>query len=528
MAQQRRRFSVATRIFAGQVAAALVLSGVMTLLLWLDTRADVDRDAAKLSLSISTTLALDPFVIAAVQEPDPSRTLQPYAVAVMDNAHVDFITIMDTDGTRYTHRNASEIGRKFIGSTAAALRGESLTETFTGTLGPSVRAVVPVEQDGEVIAMVSTGVTVTSVAATLAPRLPFVFGAAAILVVLGSLVALLVRRYLRRMTGSLQPAELSRMVDYYEAVLHTAREGIVLVDNRRRVVFYNDEAADLLGLPPASRDAAAVEVADLDLPDSIAALLSSGERAVEELHRSEQRTLVVNQEPAVPAETASRHDAVGTVMTVRDRTEVQRLSGELESVRTLTAALHAQTHEHANRLHTVLSLLELDRSQDAIDFLAEEARSSQHLADSVIGSVGQPALAALLLGKAGQASERGVDLQLDIADDFDAPTLSSVELVSVLGNLIDNALDAASAGTQPAWVSVRLSGTEVRVSDSGRGVEPRDASRIFSHGFSTKSAGDRGFGLAVVREIVDHSGGSIELEPQLPTTFVVRLPGMPS
>lgn len=522
----RTQWSVATRIFAAQLAALLLLSGVMTLLLWLDTRADVDNDAARVSLAVSTALAHDPYVIDAVQGEDPSSALQPYAVSVMDSAHLDFITIMDTDGTRYTHRNPEEIGRKFLGSTAEALRGESITETFTGTLGPSVRAVVPVLHDGEVIALVSAGVTVSNVAATLVPRLPFVFGAAVVLVVLGSLTALIARRYLLRMTGAMQPNELSRMVGFYESVLHSTREGVVLVDHDHRVVLYNDEAADLLGLPPATRNPQPVPVGELELPGSIARLLESGTRAVEESHIAGDRVLLVNQEHATPAGTSA--GSVGTVMTLRDRTEVRRLSGELESVRTLTDALRSQTHEFANRLHTIVSLLELDRTMDAIDFIADEVRVSQSLTDDLMGAESNPALAALLLGKSAQASERGVDFTVTIAGELAAASVGPSELVSVIGNLIDNAFDAAAAGAPPAIVEVAISGSdgfEVRVSDSGRGIEPADERRIFDRGFSTKTGtADHGFGLAVVREIVERHGGTVSLGQRGKTTFVVRFP----
>jgi len=524
--QSRTQWSVATRIFAAQVAALVLLSSVMTLLLWLDTRADVDRDAARVSLAVSTALAHDPFVIAAVQGDDPSSDLQPYAVSVMDSAHLDFITIMDTDGTRYTHRNEEEIGRTFLGSTDAALAGRSITETFTGTLGPSVRAVVPVEVDGEVVALVSAGVTVSNVAATLVPRLPFVFGAALLLVALGSLAAFVARRYLKRLTGSMQPSELTRMVGFYESVLHSTREGVVLVDDRHRVVLYNDEAADLLELPPATRNPQPVPVADLELPASIARLLESGDRAVEESHVAGDRVLLVNQEHAVPAGSAA--GAVGTVMTLRDRTEVRRLSGELESVRTLTGALRSQTHEYANRLHTIVSLLELDRTRDAIDFIADEVRVSQSLTDDLMGAESNPALAALLLGKTAQARERGVEFTVSVGSELAASSVGPSELVSVVGNLIDNAFDAAAAGVPPAIVEVAISGDdglEVRVSDSGRGVEPADERRIFDRGFSTKTGTtDHGFGLAVVREIVERHGGTVSLGQRGRTTFVVRFP----
>jgi two-component system CitB family sensor kinase len=314
-------------------------------------------------------------------------------------------------------------------------------------------------------------------------------------------------------------------------VLHSVREGLVLADDSGRIVLYNDEAAELLGLPPAFGDQRPVPVTGLNLPESIAGLIQAGGRAVDETHVAGHRLLVVNQEPATPAGRSGRR-AVGTLMTLRDRTEVQRLAGELESVRTLSDALRSQTHEYANRLHTVVSLLELGRQEEAIDLIAQQVELSQSLADDVLAGANEPAVAALLLGKVTQAGERGVDLSVGIRDSLPASALSPVDLVSVIGNLVDNAIDAAADGPAPSWVRVelgcndRLDMVEFRVTDSGRGIDSGSEESVFSRGFSTKSSGaaQRGYGLALVREILESAGGSIRLQQDGGTEFVAEWP----
>lgn len=535
--KRQRRWSIASQIFVAQLTAVIAISGGLTVVLWLDARVSADDDAARLSVAVSTTLATDPYVIAAVQSPDPTAQLQPYARRVTDQAGVDFVTIMSPDGTRFTHRDPEQIGGKFLGTIAPALEGTSLTETYTGTLGPSVRAVVPVFSGDDVVAIVSAGVTVDNVVAAVAPRIPFVLGAAALLVVIGSAGAFLARRFLSRVTGTLRPSEVSRMVNYYESVLHSARDGLVLTDANQRVVLYNDEAADLLGLPPVGAavdgDSSPVAASDLDLPPWLKELILDGRRAVEEPHVAGHRVLVVDQEPATPSGIPGA-PVLGTVITVRDRTEVQRLSGELETVRSLTEALRSQTHEHNNRLHTVLTLLELDRAAEAIDFIAQEVEMSQSLADAVVGAIDEPVLAALLLGKAAQARERGVEFRLDAGADLARSSLTASELVSVVGNLIDNAIDAAAGGREPKWVSVSLHRDpesprlDLTVSDSGRGIDPGMESAIFAQGFTTKAAdaAGRGFGLAVVRQVLEGKGGSISVADRGATTFIAHWPAL--
>ena len=203
-----------------------------------------------------------------------------------------------------------------------------------------------------------------------------------------------------------------------------------------------------------------------------------------------------------------------------------------ESIRTLGEALRAQTHEHGNRMHTAVALLELGRTDEAIEILTETSRQSQELVDQVTARRdGDPTVGALLLGKASQARERGIDWIVTIDPAAPRSTLAPVDAVSVVGNLIDNALDAAAGGGEPRWVRVELApapggALSIIVSDSGTGIPPGIADRIWEHGFSTKPAGSdgRGVGLALVRSIVDGAGGSIEVSDS-PTVFHVVLPG---
>ncbi|KHK98702.1 ATPase [Microbacterium mangrovi] len=234
----------------------------------------------------------------------------------------------------------------------------------------------------------------------------------------------------------------------------------------------------------------------------------------------------------------------GLVFAFVARRTTRRLAGDLppggirdavasyESTRTLGEALRAQTHEHGNRMHTAVALIELGRADEAVEILTETARQSQELVDLVNArGTGDPAIGALLLGKAAQAREQGIEWTAQIAPETPPSGLPAVDAVAVLGNLIDNALDAAAAGGAPRWVRVELAphdaGLVLLVSDSGDGVPAEMRERMFEHGFSTKPAGTegRGVGLALARSVVSGAGGRIEFEPGPPTTFRVTLPG---
>ncbi|QHC59896.1 sensor histidine kinase [Rathayibacter sp. VKM Ac-2760] len=529
------RGSIAARLFAVQLLCILVIGAVAVLVLALDARDRAGEDAEQRSLVVARTVADNPFVVSAAQGADPSASLQPYAEEVMADTGVDFLTIMDPDRTRYTHRDRAQIGLPFIGTIAPALEGRTFTETYTGTLGPSVRAVAPIESaDGTVVALVSAGVTVSRVDASFLPRLQVVAGGVLGAVALGGVGSWLLARYLRRVTGGRGPEQMSQVFAYYESVLHSVREGLLLVDDRGRLVLANDHALELLGLEGVSIPAL---VDDLDLPDALRAVLLAEEPVADRLVVVHERILVVNERPAA----SPGAGPLGTVTTLRDRTELQRVSGELESMRTLSDALRSQTHEFSNRLHTIASLIELGRPEEALAFAAGELNLSQRLADRVLGSVQEPVIAALLLGKAAQARERGVELHLETHLEPGTQGLEPGDLVTVLGNLIDNALDAAasSAADREPWVEVYLGLTEdagaeasgaegaelvLQVSDSGPGVA--EAADVFARGYSTKEsdAFGRGIGLALVQQVVQRLGGSIEVSRHVGAVFTVQLP----
>jgi sensor histidine kinase regulating citrate/malate metabolism len=241
--------------------------------------------------------------------------------------------------------------------------------------------------------------------------------------------------------------------------------------------------------------------------------------------------LVVNTSPV------SGGEQRGTVVTLRDVTELQSLMGELDSERGFTQALRSQAHEAANRLHTVVSLIELGRAEQAVDFATAELELAQALTDQVVAAVGEPVLAALLLGKTAQANERGVELVVSedsrLDDGLLPESLPARDLVTILGNLIDNAVDAAQGSvrarvTVTAYADPDRSALVLRVSDTGAGVDPAHAEAVFERGFSTKPAGPggRGLGLALVRQAVNRCKGTLTVREAEGggAEFEVRLP----
>lgn len=523
-------WSIATKLFVLQLVMIVALAAIAVVWIWADARADVERDAAAKSMAVAETLASDPFVHTALGTGDPSPRLQPYAEDVMAAAGVDFVTIMAPDRTRYTHRDPAQIGQQFLGNIDRALAGEPFSETYTGTLGPSVRAVVPIEdEDGEVIALVAAGVTVSNTQVALGGRIATVILAALAMIAIGAVGAWLLSRYLRRVTWGRGAEEMSRMFAYYEGVLHSIGEGLVLQDRSGAVVLYNDRAAELLGLPRREhRRDEAIPLDRLDLAPAVAELLGRDDTVVDEIAITPTHVLVIDRDVIVSRDRDRARDRgtgagrIGSVTTLRDHTQLQELTGELATMTTLSDALRSQAHEFANRLHTIIALIELDRAEDAAELASSELALSQALADRLLSAVEEPVLLALLLGKAAQASERGIAFEIDLPDRLEATSVPARDLITIVGNLIDNALDAASATPSPrVEVSVRATARELRIAVSDSGPGPRAGEHVFDLGVTTKRPAGHGIGLALVRQAVTRLGGRIHVSG---SRFEVTLP----
>ncbi|MEU9236930.1 SpoIIE family protein phosphatase [Streptomyces subrutilus] len=319
--------SVAGQVFALQAMIVLLLIAAASVALVLQSRYDSQRDARNRSLAAAESFAHAPGLPAALRAPDPTAVLQPLADAARRASGVDFIAVMSTDGVRYTDSRPELIGRRATGDLSRAVAGQSFTETFTGEPSDAVRAVVPVrDAQGDVVGLVGTGIEVENVSDVVEGQVPLLIGAAAGALLLGTGGAFLVSRRLRRQTHGLRADEMARMNEHHEAVLHAVREGVLIIGTDHRLVLANDEARRLLGLAP---DAEGRHVADLGLDAGTTELLVSGRIATDEVHLAGDRLLAVNVRPAKPYGGQSS----GTVMTLRDSTELAALSGRAEVAR---------------------------------------------------------------------------------------------------------------------------------------------------------------------------------------------------
>ncbi|WP_192497111.1 sensor histidine kinase [Gulosibacter chungangensis] len=444
MAATHTRRSAASGVFLIIVIAVFLLSAALFALLVSMGRLHASEKAEDVTEAVSVTLADLELVQDAMLSDNPTAILQPVTQQIVDHSDVDFITIMTPEGVRVTHPIPEEIGQQYTG--VIPEEPTIAVGTFMGQLGESLRTIVPIQVDGEVVGWVATGQTLVTISEEALKQLPISIVAFVVLLAFGILVAVLARRMIWKLAGDLPASEIRSTI--------TARE----------------------------------------------------------------------------------------------------------SIRTLSDALRSQTHEYRNRMHTAVGLLELERSSEAVQLLTQTEQQSQFLLDFVDAHDRlDPAIISLLLGKASQAKERGIEWSMEVAPDTPRSVLGAVDCVAVVGNILDNAMDAAmdsatstvandtaatgtvttgaavtdtvATGTEAPWVEVSLHASvsgdlEIVVMDSGDGIPEDLRERVLDPGFSTKPAGSagRGVGLALVTQVLAGVGGELELATELPMTVTVRIP----
>jgi two-component system CitB family sensor kinase len=522
----RRLPRLSTQILLLQLAIIALTVGVASAFTYVHERDDLDKRAGAESLAIAQTVAANDRIVQALPHAGAAAVIDPIAERIRRATGAAFIVVANRSGVRMSHPNPALIGKSLLHdpgeSPLPIFAGKTFVGRQNGSLGVSMRAKVPIRgAGGRVIGLVSVGVLERALRSELFSSLPVILVPLLLALTLAIIGAFLLARRVKRQTFGLEPDEIAALLEQREAMLHGVREGAITVDSSGRITLLNDEAERLLGL-----DAGAVGrlLADVVPAGRVRDVLTGEVEGADEVVVLGERVLVANR---MAVELRGR--SIGAVVTLRDRTELDALVRELHDVRNLTDALRAQEHEFQHRLHVISGLIELGRYEDAVQEINRSSLLHQELAASLVERVGDPILAALLLGKAALASEHGV--QLDVHATELPREIDDVHgLVAMLGNLIDNALESASdARGGHVDVSMYVDGGElvVAIHDSGPGIDPSLTEEIFRDGFTTKVARGgrrRGLGLALVSQEVRRRHGTITVENVDGARFVVRLP----
>ncbi|MBM6620529.1 sensor histidine kinase [Micrococcaceae bacterium RIT802] len=526
MPQNRRRFTLSGQFLALQLLIVLaVLVGVLFISLAQSERT-FERMESRRALSAAETLAAMPIVRSLLPDAAPKlgSSLPAAAESVRSVSGASLAQLALGDGTIVASSDPGQLGESLQLGRSDVMDGRAWTGSVTANSLRTLVAHVPVLDDsGKLVGVAVIGRTYPSLWERLGGTVPNLLIYLGVSLAVGTVGSLLLSRRVKHQTLGMEPDEIAGLVEHREAILHGVKEGVVAIDPRDRITLVNDAALELLGWPAHSEG---LPLDDLGISDALRAALTRGPAQMDQLLLVGERLVVLNRRPM-----QSRGRAVGWVTTLRDRTELSTLESELGATRTTTDTLRAQTHEFANQLHTISGLLQLGEYDEALGFVDGVSFSRTQLVDDVTQGIADPAIAALVIAKSSLAGERGVSIHL-------APgcTLGKVDevlsrdLVTVVGNLVDNALDAV-AGLPDGTVELGLADDDnlviVTVRDSGPGVEASGRDRIFEQGYSSKasvSSAGRGFGLALTRLVCERRGGSASVHNDGGAVFTAVLP----
>jgi two-component system, CitB family, sensor kinase len=438
-------------------------------------------------------------------------------------ADASYALLVGTDGRVLAATDPAQVGRPADLHGSNVLQGRAWEGVVNEDGVRSVVAHAPV-LDGEArtVGFVAVGANTPGFWESLegaAPNLLTYLGVATVLGVAGSL---LLARRVKRQTLGLEPRAITRLAEHRDTMLHGIREGVVGLDPKGRITLVNDEATRLLDLPA---DSVGRTLEELGVDRRLYEVLTGQTEGQDQIVLLGERVLTLNRAPV-----ASRGRDIGSVTTLRDRTELVSLQRELDVTRTTTDSLRAQAHEFSNQLHTISGLIELEEHHEVVRYVSRLARSQARLNDRVTSLVEDPAVAALLIAKASQAGERGIQLRVSETTRLGrVDELLSADLTTVVGNLVDNAVDAIGHAPD-GWVAVEIAHenghVRVVVRDSGPGVAPELAEEVFEHGFTTKAAADgqRGIGLALIRMVCARRGGRVSVRNDEGAVFTAELP----
>ncbi|MFI9362294.1 ATP-binding protein [Kitasatospora sp. NPDC053057] len=514
---QGRKLSA--RILVSQLLILAITSAIGFVMLTYAQRDELDHEYQQRALDIARTAAGDPQIVQAMADGTGGDVVQTVASRIEKASGATYVVVIGLNHIRHSHPFPDLIG-KAVEEPIAVLDGRTHTGMDNGATGRSANARVPLRGSaGEVIGEVSVGIAEKQAVGQLIRELPTfgLFAAAALAV--GSIASYVLARRLKRTTFGLELEEIAGLLQDREAMLHGIKEGVIAFDPQGRISVVNDEARQLFGLGTALGSRL-----DEILPDGrLRRALDGSLEGVDLTVLTDSHCLAVNRMPVV-----LHGRELGAVVTVRDRTELVGLLRELDSVRGLTDALRAQQHEFANRMHTLAGLLELGDHEAALEYAVELSHSEPARTEAVRDRIANPFMVGLIVAKTAVAAERGVRITLSEDSRLTEQPGHLKRLLTIVGNLLDNAVEAVGNGGEVSLSLVEEKhAITLRVADNGPGIPSGAADSIFEDGWSTspdRGTARRGLGLALVHRLVQQHGGTITVSQGPGAVFTVVLP----
>ncbi len=487
------------------------------------TTEDSQAEKAK---TIAHIVANDSIVIDGLVGKADTSAIQTYTNRILKNTGVQFIVVMDMDGIRKSHPDPQKIGHHFIGGDEGpVLKGKEHVSLAEGTLGISMRVFVPIfSETGEQLGAVAVGISADNVKERVKESRHIIYIGVGVGVLVGIIGAILLARHIKKSLFGLEPHRIAKILEERNTMLQSVKEGIIAVDKEARVTLINNEAKRLFKKSGLEEDFIGKDV-ELYMPNSrIKEVLQTGEVQLNEEQNIYGITIVTNRVPLYV-----KGEIVGAIATFRDKTEIRKLAEELTGIRLYAEALRAQSHEFMNKMHVVLGLTHMKQYEELQKYISGMVSEHQYEIGGVMKRIKSPVFAGFLLGKLSYAREKNI--KLIISEDSYMPEIDDEsiihELITIVGNLIDNALEAVT-NCEQRQVEVKIQQGDIltiTVQDTGKGIQEKEIEELFTKGYSTKGD-NRGYGLYLVKESIQRINGEIHMHSLVGkgTTITIEIP----
>ncbi|MFE6960178.1 ATP-binding protein [Streptomyces sp. NPDC057696] len=515
-----RRHTLAGQMLVLQLAIVVVVLLAVAGVSLAQSEATFQRVEGRKVDALAEQLGANPLVRSQLVRPVPEEALAPLVHSTRSQSGVTSVTVADAQGRIVSSTNPTVVGER-LSLGAGVARGRSWSGDLTLDGSRELVAQVPVlsaarQTLGRQLGTVMIGEASPTVWQRLSGASSYLLAYLGIASGLGVMGSWLLARRVKRQTYGLEPREIAGLAEHREAMLYGIAEGVVALDPQLRLTLVNDVGRRLLDLP---EDCVGQSIDDLGFEGRLRDVLAGAGYGAADRHDQvvirRGRLLVMNRMTVT-----KDGRLLGSVTTLRDRTELAELEREIGSFRSSSELLRAQAHEFANQLHTISGLIQIGEQDEVVRYIRALNQRRQSLDVTLARRVRDTAIAALLMAKSSLAAERKVSLRISAGTALGrlAPE-DAADLATVIGNLVDNAVDAAASDvdTGDAWVEVELrqdaSSVEVVVRDSGPGLPPEVAREVFAHGFTTKAAqeGERGIGLALTKLVCERHSGEISV-----------------
>lgn len=487
------------------------------------TTEDSQAEKAK---TIAHIVANDSIVIDGLIGKADTAAIQTYTNRILKNTGVQFIVVMDMNGIRKSHPNPQKIGHHFIGGDEGpALKGEEHVSLAEGTLGISMRVFVPVfSETGEQLGAVAVGISADNVKERVKESRHIIYIGVGVGILVGIIGAILLARHIKKSLFGLEPHRIAKILEERNTMLQSVKEGIIAVDKEANVTLINNEAKRLFKKSGLEEDFIGKDV-ELYMPNSrIKEVLQTGEVQLNEEQNIYGITIVTNRVPLYV-----KGEIVGAIATFRDKTEIRKLAEELTGIRLYAEALRAQSHEFMNKMHVILGLTHMKQYEELQKYISGMVSEHQYEIGGIMKRIKSPVFAGFLLGKLSYAREKNI--KLIISEDSYMPEIEDEsithELITIVGNLIDNALEAVmNCEKKQVELEIQYGDTLIiTVQDTGKGIPEEEIGALFTKGYSTKGD-NRGYGLYLVKESIQRINGEIHVYSLVGqgTTITIEIP----